>query len=169
MKISGSKERNSKMSWFHPPPRPFNYQKSPTLLGLKMPEANNFYLFINRFNHKSHLKFWTKSESTMPNFISITSPISSCVTNKGTQILLLLPKRLLWEMQPIFSGEYMFNHLYQYTIYVLHVHYCCFMHLFVSTSLNYGWSKARTASGMDGWLTLILPISATIEDIKKSY
>ena len=57
-----------------------------------------------------------KSGKTLVGFISITSPISSCVTNKGTQILLLLPKRLLWEMQPIFSGENMFNHLYHHTL-----------------------------------------------------
>ena len=34
MKIGGSKEHNLKMSWFNPPPCPFNYQKSPPLLGL---------------------------------------------------------------------------------------------------------------------------------------
>ena len=72
---------------------------------------------IDIINHSStKLRYVRWAESLGLSFISITSPISSCVTNKGTQILLLLPKRLLWEMQPIFSGENMFNHLYHHTL-----------------------------------------------------
>ena len=40
MKISGSKEHNSKLSWFNPT-RLLNYQKSPPLLGLK---SRSYYI-----------------------------------------------------------------------------------------------------------------------------